>query len=95
MKIRKNDTVLVIAGKDKGKKGRVRQALPEESRVGYQTVGGLVMAQFGSIPSAGQFFDWDGVRFEVMDMDGRRVDKVLVTTIEPSEENGRMIAGTD
>ncbi len=33
MKIRKDDTVLVIAGKDKGKKGKVRRALPEESRV--------------------------------------------------------------
>ncbi len=33
MKIRRNDTVLVIAGKDRGKKGRVRESLPEESRV--------------------------------------------------------------
>ncbi|MBE0415230.1 MAG: 50S ribosomal protein L24 [Dehalococcoidia bacterium] len=33
MKIRKDDTVLVIAGKDKGKKGSVRQSLPKESRV--------------------------------------------------------------
>lgn len=33
MKIRRNDTVLVIAGKDRGKKGRVRDSLPEESRV--------------------------------------------------------------
>jgi len=33
MKIRKNDTVLVIAGKDKGKKGKVRFAYPEEQRI--------------------------------------------------------------
>lgn len=33
MKIRRNDTVLVIAGKDRGKKGRVRESWPEESRV--------------------------------------------------------------
>ncbi len=33
MKIRKNDTVVVIAGKDKGKKGKVRRALPKENRV--------------------------------------------------------------
>ena len=33
MKIRKNDTVVVIAGKDKGKKGKVRRALPEKNRV--------------------------------------------------------------
>ena len=33
MQVRRNDTVLVIAGKDRGKKGKVRQALPKESRV--------------------------------------------------------------
>lgn len=33
MKIRKNDTVLVIAGKDKGKKGKVRKAMPKEQKV--------------------------------------------------------------
>ena len=33
MQVRKNDTVLVIVGKDRGKKGKVRQALPKESRV--------------------------------------------------------------
>ncbi|HIE17637.1 MAG TPA: 50S ribosomal protein L24, partial [Dehalococcoidia bacterium] len=33
MKIRKNDTVLVIAGKDRGKKGRVRRALPQKQKV--------------------------------------------------------------
>ncbi len=40
MKIRKNDTVLVIAGKDRGKKGRVRQALPKNNVV---TVDGINM----------------------------------------------------
>ncbi len=33
MKVRKNDTVIIIAGKDKGKKGKVRRAIPEEHRV--------------------------------------------------------------
>ena len=33
MKIRKNDTVVVIAGKDKGKKAKVRQSFPRESRI--------------------------------------------------------------
>ncbi|MCJ7516051.1 MAG: 50S ribosomal protein L24 [Dehalococcoidia bacterium] len=33
MKIRKNDTVLVIAGKDRGKKGKIRKALPKEDKV--------------------------------------------------------------
>ena len=38
MKIRKNDTVVVIAGKDKGKKGKVRQSFPEESRITVEGV---------------------------------------------------------
>ncbi len=56
--------------------------LPEEDHVGYQTLGGFVMNQIGSIPSAGQHFEWGDYRFEVMDMDGRRVDKVLVSPLE-------------
>jgi len=38
MKIRKNDTVVVLAGKDKGKKGKVRQSFPEESRITVEGV---------------------------------------------------------
>lgn len=52
--------------------------LPDEGRVGYLTLGGFVMSQIGSIPRAGQSFRWGDLSFEVMDMDGRRVDKVLV-----------------
>ncbi len=61
-------------------------SLPEEDRVGYQTLGGFVMSQIGSIPAAGQHFEWADFRFEVMDMDGRRVDKILVTPIKPDTE---------
>lgn len=55
--------------------------LPEEDRVGYQTMGGFVMTMLDSIPETGQSFDAMSMRFEVVDMDGRRVDKVLVTPI--------------
>jgi putative hemolysin len=44
----------------------------------YRTVGGLVMAQLGKVPAAGDYFTWAGLRVEVVDMDGKRVDKVLV-----------------
>ncbi len=39
------------------------------------------MTQLGNIPTAGQNFEWEGWRFEVVDMDGRRVDKVLVYSL--------------
>ncbi|HOT53513.1 MAG TPA: hemolysin family protein [Anaerolineaceae bacterium] len=55
--------------------------LPDEGRAGYQTLSGFVMNQLGSIPRVGQTFTWDTYQFEVVDMDGRRVDKVLVTRL--------------
>ncbi len=54
------------------------EELPEEKLAGYQTVGGFVMNQMGTIPATGQHFHWLNFRFEILDMDGRRVDKVLV-----------------
>jgi len=47
----------------------------------YETLAGFVMASLGKIPHASDQFEWEGLRFEVVDMDARRVDKVLVTTL--------------
>ncbi|MBK8988424.1 MAG: HlyC/CorC family transporter [Chloroflexi bacterium] len=49
--------------------------LPGEDK--YQTLGGFVVFMLGSIPTTGNHFIWGGFRFEVADMDGYRVDKVL------------------
>jgi len=57
--------------------------LPGEERGSYQTLGGFVIFQLGRIPSAADYFEWEGLRFEVMDMDGNRVDKILVMSAEP------------
>ena len=54
------------------------RALAEEREGDYQTVGGMVMAHLGRVPAAGDRFEWEGFCFEVLDMDGNRVDKVLV-----------------
>jgi putative hemolysin len=59
--------------------------LPDEDKVGYQTLGGFMMSQIGHIPISGQHFDFDGYTFEVMDMDAHRVDKVLVTRMPQSD----------
>lgn len=53
--------------------------LPDEDRSRYYTVGGFVMTQTGDIPKAGYSFTWNDLHFEVVDMDGLRVDKVLVS----------------
>ncbi len=52
--------------------------LPAEHRGSYQTLGGFVITHLGRIPAATDHFEWENMRFEVMDMDGNRVDKVLV-----------------
>jgi len=56
--------------------------IDEEDQMGMNTVGGFVMAKIGTVPIEGQHFEWRGLRCEVVDMDGRRVDKILVTRME-------------
>ena len=55
------------------------EELPDEERGNFQTLGGFITVRLEQIPSAGEFFEWENWRFEVMDMDGNRVDKVLVS----------------
>jgi putative hemolysin len=52
------------------------ESLPDEE--GYHTLAGFVLAQLGRVPKEGQTVAYGGWRFEVVDMDGRRIDKVLV-----------------
>lgn len=52
--------------------------LPGEERGDFVTVAGFVLSQLGRIPRSGDYFTWHGYRFEVVDMDGQRVDKVLI-----------------
>jgi putative hemolysin len=58
--------------------------LPDEQEEDYQTVGGMMMAHLGRVPTAGDRFEWEGYYFEVVDMDGNRVDKVLVARLPGS-----------
>lgn len=62
--------------------------LPGEAENAFETLGGFVMARLGHIPAVADAFDWNGYRFEVMNMDGKRVDKVLVTPLEGAEMTG-------
>ncbi len=60
--------------------------LPDENRGRYNTLAGMVMLLLGSLPKTADAVEWNGWRFEVVDMDDKRVDKVLVSPI--SEING-------
>ncbi|MBE9004430.1 HlyC/CorC family transporter [Fortiea sp. LEGE XX443] len=57
-----------------------------EERGSYQTLGGFVITHLGRIPTAADHFEWQGMRVEVMDMDGNRVDKVLVVPMINQED---------
>ena len=52
--------------------------LPHEAEAQFQTVGGFIITHFGRIPNPGESFEWNGWKFEVSEMDRRRVDKVRV-----------------
>lgn len=61
-------------------------ALPGEGHGYYQTLGGFVMMYLERTPKAGDTFAWKNFQFEVLDMDGYRVDKVLITPAAADEE---------
>lgn len=53
--------------------------LPGEDQHDFRTAAGMVMAALGHIPQTGEVFAWRGIRFEVVDLDGARIDKLMVT----------------
>jgi putative hemolysin len=59
----------------------LRMAAVEDDRKGYHTLAGFILSQLGDIPNAGSWVDAHGFRFEVMDMDGKRIDAVLITPL--------------
>ena len=56
--------------------------LPEEEEHDYHTAAGMLISQFGRIPHVGEHFEWAGWRIEVVDLDGPRNDKLLLSRIE-------------
>jgi len=63
------------------------QSVPEEDKGRYHTISGMLMLLMGRLPTTGDCVDWQGWRFEVVDMDGKRVDKVLASVLtEPAAQ---------
>jgi putative hemolysin len=61
------------------------RTLPDEERERYQALSGMLMLMLGRMPQTGDAVTWTNWRFEVIDMDGKRVDKVLATRIPLAE----------
>jgi putative hemolysin len=72
---RRDDGTWLVIGEIKDRVGL--HELPEDDR--YHTLAGFIMAELGRVPREGDKLPWNGWSFEVVDMDGRRVDKVLIT----------------
>ncbi|UYO01279.1 MAG: HlyC/CorC family transporter [Devosia sp.] len=58
---------------------RFKVAVPKDAR--YETLAGYVLAQLNHLPAVGETFDRDGWRFEVIDLDGHRIDKILLAPL--------------
>ena len=56
--------------------------LPDEDEHDYHTAAGMLIAQFGRIPHVGENFEWAGWRIEVVDLDGPRIDKLLLIRLD-------------
>ncbi len=58
---------------------RFKITVPKDAR--FETLAGLVLSQLNHLPAVGESFEYDGWRFEVIDLDGHRIDKVLVSPL--------------
>jgi putative hemolysin len=58
------------------------QSVPEEDRERYHTLSGMLMLQLGRMPQTTDSVKWEGWRFEIVDMDGKRIDKILATQVK-------------
>lgn len=61
---------------------RIKPAESSRTR-GYSTMAGLVLSVLGRIPAVGESVEWDGLRIEVVDLDGKRIDRLVVSRMSP------------
>jgi len=64
--------------------------LPDAEEGDYYTLAGMCMHSFGRIPRAGEYFDWAGWRIEIVDLDGARIDKLLLRRL-PEEDTDDIV----
>jgi len=64
------------------------KSVPEEGTDKYHTLSGLLMLLLGRLPHTGDKVTWEEWRLEIVDMDGRRIDKVLAAPQKPETPTG-------
>ncbi|WP_147150167.1 hemolysin family protein [Reyranella soli] len=87
--VERDDGSLLIDGMApvNGVLGRLGLSL-RDHHTGFHTIAGFVLAELGRLPATGDWFSYDGWRFEVVDMDGRRIDKLIVKRETPDAQMG-------
>lgn len=63
-------------------------AVPEEERGRYHTLSGMIMLLTGRLPKVTDSVQWEDWKLEVVDMDGKTIDKILATRLTPEEKAG-------
>jgi putative hemolysin len=79
--MRRDDGSLLISGWMAADEFEESTGIPLPKDRSYHTVAGFILERFGKLPAEGDSFDIYGWRFEIVDLDGRRVDKVLATKL--------------
>jgi putative hemolysin len=69
------------------------ESLLSDERQHYHTLGGLAMLALGQVPKTGDVFQRGDFRFEIVDMDGNRVDRLLVTRVQSRSTEGSLPSG--
>lgn len=57
------------------------EKLPDENKGNFNTIGGFIMSYTGKVPDTGEIFQWENLEFEIVDMDGHHIDKIMVRII--------------
>ena len=60
------------------------EEVPEEERGRYHTLSGMIMLLTGTLPKVADVVQWEGWKLEIVDMDGRAIDKVLAVRLPPA-----------
>jgi CBS domain containing-hemolysin-like protein len=84
--VERDDGSLLIDGMMSAKDVFERLGFKTEPEGEFHTVAGFALYQLEHLPEVGEKFDYEGWQFEIVDLDGRRIDKVLATRIEPPAE---------
>lgn len=86
--VRREDGSILVSGHMPADELAETLGFPLEEERGYSTVAGMALAELEHIPTTGETFETHGYRFEVVDMDGRRIDKLLLTALPEVSDDG-------